>query len=44
VTCAGVLQGEEGKVLEEALFDRLWEETTNRIRALKASASPVWGH
>lgn len=28
-------QGEQGKVLEEALFDRLWEETTARIRGLK---------
>ena len=28
-------QGEQGKVLEEALFDRLWEETTARIRNLK---------
>lgn len=28
-------QGDEGKALEEKLFDRLWDETVVRIRALK---------
>ncbi|GAB5036192.1 ubiquinol-cytochrome c chaperone [Nannochloropsis oceanica] len=34
-------EGEEGKVLEEALFDRLWDETTARIRALKVNELSV---
>ena len=36
-------QGDEGKVLEEAVFDRLWEETTARIRALKVRERDTGG-
>jgi cytochrome b pre-mRNA-processing protein 3 len=28
-----IMEGKEGQRLQEALFDQLWEDTSNRIRS-----------
>lgn len=42
-----ITEGREGQRLQEALFDQLWEDTSNRIRAVgigELSVSHMHGH